>query len=37
MFEKTWFLRQWTKARVKELFKMKLTEWDEFLLEIGSV
>ena len=36
MKNKIWFKFNWVRAELKEMIGMKLTPFDEFILEIGS-
>lgn len=35
MYNRIWFLVLRTKARIKEALNMKLTPWEDFIIEIG--
>jgi len=35
MYNRIWFWGNRMKARIKDALSMKLTPWEEFLIEIG--
>ena len=36
MFNEIWFKRQWIVAWIKWVVGVKMTDWDVFIIEIGS-